>query len=52
MLPLDRPDEVEVMAAFRPDSPIVYPEEVLVQVPVPGPRRAKTTCWRDQCLSS
>ena len=30
MLPLDRPDEVEVMAAFRPDNPVVYPEDSLI----------------------
>ena len=31
VLPLDRPDEVEVMAAFRPDAPYVYPEDLLQQ---------------------
>ena len=31
VLPLDRPDEVEVMSAFRPDAPYVYPEELLQQ---------------------
>ena len=30
VLPLDRPDEVEVMAAFRPDNPVVYPEDSLI----------------------
>ena len=30
VLPLDRPDEVEVMAAFRPELPYVYPEDVVI----------------------
>ena len=30
VLPLDRPDEVEVMAAFRPDNPVVYTEDSLI----------------------
>ena len=30
VLPLDRPDEVEVMAAFRPELPYVYPEDVAI----------------------
>ena len=30
VLPLDRPDEVEVMAAFRPELPYVCPEDVVI----------------------
>ena len=31
VLPLDRPDEVEMMSAFRPDLPYVYPEDLVIQ---------------------
>ena len=51
MLPLDRPDEVEVMSAFRPDMPFVYPEELVVQAADSGaPSRQDNVLERPRSL--